>query len=162
MKVLYLIDSGKYKYHRDLIGEFLDVTGGDVLDIPDDGTRQMKFFDVKDAGADVIITFDGTGLDFRTVSDTLSLNNLYARMAHILFHRPSFYDKTLFRLENLSMFMYIPAEEDTKDLGGKYPDLPNIRNMGKFYYKAGNESERETNKESIKRWWDDFRKEAMI
>ena len=162
MKILYLIDSGTFKYHKELAEEFRSITGGEVLDIPDDASRQMKFFDVKGAGADVIITFDGTGLDFRTVSDTLSLNNLYARMAHILFHKPSFYDKALFRLENLSMFMYIPAGEDTKDFGDRYPGVPNIRSMGEFYYKSDNDKEREINRQSVKTWWDDFRKEAMI
>ncbi len=162
MKVLYIIDGEKYKYHRDLVGQFLDVTGGEVLDIPDDDMRQMRFGEVGEAGADVIVTFDGVGLDFRTVSDTMSLNNLYARMAHILFHKPSFYDSTLFRRQNLSMFTYIPSGEDTQDFSEKYPEIPNIRNFEECYYKADSNEEREVNAAAIRNWWDGFRKEAML
>ncbi len=162
MKILYLIDSSTYKYHKDIIKVFLEVTGGEVLDLPDDGGRQMKFFDVKEAGADLIITFDGVGLDFRTVSDTLSLNNLYARMAHILFHKLSFYDQKLLRRQNLSMFTYIPDSEDIAACRDKYEDIPNMYSFGEFYYKADNESERMANRKTIEAWWDDFKREAML
>ncbi len=162
MRILYLIDSGTYRYHKELIGDFLDVTGGEVMDIPDDGMRQMKFNDVKKYGADVIITFDGIGLDFRTVSDTLSLNNLYSRMAHILFHKLSFYDRKILIRQNLSMFTYIPNDEDPDAAGGKYEDIPNIRSFGVFSYKIYNEAEREKNRETIREWWDDFKREAML
>ncbi len=162
MKILYLTDTDRYQYHKELAGEFLEITGGEVMDIPDDGNRQMKFFDVKNAAADVIITFDGTGLDFRTVSDTLSLNNLYARMAHILFHKPSFYEQKILIRQNLSMFTYIPNNEDPASFSGKYEDIPNVRLFGEFSYKPYNDEEKKMNRETIRAWWDDFKKEAML
>ena len=162
MKILYITDSKKYKYHNEIIGDFLSVTGGEVLDLPIDDSREMKYFDVANAKADVIITLDCAGLDFMTVTDTLSLNNLNARMAHIMFHQPSFYGQVLNFRQNLSMFTYVPAEEDAERYRRIYEEVPNILNFCEFDYKACNEEEHLSNRANIQKWWDSFKKDAML
>ena len=162
MKILYLTDSKKYKYHKEIIEDFLSVTGGDVIDLPTGDDREMRYFDVVDADPDVVITFDCAGMDFLTVTDTLSLNNIYARMAHILFHQPSFYGQVLNLRQNLSMFTYLPASEDPERYRRIYEDVPNILIFPEFNYKACNDEEHLSNKEFIRKWWEEFKKDAMI
>ncbi len=162
MNILYLTDSRQFGYHKDLIKDFLSVTGGEVFDLSDDYAKAKKYQDIENFGADVIITFDGAGLDYRTVMDTLSFNNLFARMAHILFHKPSFYGQMLELRQNLSMFTYIPCTEDLSSCRTRYPEIPNLNEFGKCFYKADNEKEHETNRETVRAWWDDFKREAML
>ena len=83
-------------------------------------------------------------------------------MAHILFHKPSFYGQMLNYRQNLSMFTYIPYTEDLMACREQYPDIPNLYLFGKFYYKADNETERETDKNTISLWWEEFKRDAML
>lgn len=161
MKILYLIDSDKYNYHRRLADDFISVTGGSVIDTAgaDPG---KQYYDIAGESPDVVITFDLAGHIFRTGNDTLSLNNIYARFAHILFHRSSHYGRELKSRQNLSMFTFIPAGEDVGSCRRDLPEVPNIENFVSINYKPSDDDERKDNLANIASWWARFKEEAML
>ncbi len=161
MKTVYLIDSSKYGYHKGILADFTDIVPGEVYDLAFD-ENEIMYNDIAGSGADVIITFDTSGFSYRTVMDALSFNNIYARFAHILFHKPDYYKSTIKDRQNLSMFMYIPNGEDVSACETLCPDVPNIREFGPFRYKASTEEEHEINKDTVRKWWEEFKKEAML
>ncbi len=161
MKIIYLIDSKKYNYHKTLAADFAGITGGEIIDTAKaDPGRQ--YYEISDKGPDAVITFDLAGHVFRTGNDTLSLNNIYARFAHILFHRSDHYGHELKKRQNLSMFTYIPKGEDITSYRKNYPEVPNIAEFVPISYKPANDKEREENRQNIKHWWDDFKRDAML
>ncbi len=161
MKILYIINSADYKYHIKLVEDFINVTGGEVIDttLSDPG---KQYYIIQDAAPDVVITFDLAGHVFRTGSDTLSLNNIYARFAHILFHKTDRYGRDLRKRQNLSMFTYIPVNEDIESVRASLPDLPNVNSFVSISYKPSNDEERAENITNITHWWNEFKKEAML
>ncbi len=161
MKILYLIDSDKYNYHRRLADDFISVTGGSIIDTAgaDPG---KQYYDIAGESPDVVITFDLAGHIFRTGNDTLSLNNIYARFAHILFHRSSHYGRELKARQNLSMFTFIPSGEDVGSYRRDLPDVPNIDSFVNIRYKPDNNTEHKENLANITRWWSDFKRKAML
>lgn len=162
MIVLYLINSSKFNYHNEVVKEFTEIVPGEVMEISEGRDSGAQYSDIEDRKPDVIITFDGSGFELRTVMDTLSLNNIYARCAHILFHKPSFYSHILDARQNLSMFTYIPYGPDVESLKKEYPEVPNLAAFPEFYYKATDDNERKINSESIKTWWEEFKRDAML
>ncbi|MBR2530104.1 MAG: hypothetical protein IKE35_03665 [Lachnospiraceae bacterium] len=162
MKVIYLINSKEYNYHKNLADDFVRITGGDVIDMGDGSNLGMRYYEIEKLSPDVIITFDLAGHLLRTGNDSLSLNNIYARSAHILFHKPDHYGRSLKVRQNLSMFTFIPNGSSTETARAGYPEVPNIEEFVPISYKPANDKEREENIENIKRWWDDFRREAML
>ena len=162
MKVIYLINSKEYNYHKSLAVDFSGVTGGDVIDMGDGSNLGMRYYEIEKMAPDVIITFDLAGHLLRTGNDSLSLNNIYARSAHILFHKPDHYGRNLKVRQNLSMFTYIPNGSDAEAVRTGYPEIPNIDEFVQISYKPADDKEREDNIENIKRWWNDFKREAML
>ena len=161
MKIIYLINGRKYGYHKTLARDFLEVIPGEVLDMSDGTPFGQRYYELEEKDPDVIITFDLAGHDLRTGSGTLSLNNLYARMAHILFHDPDRYGRDAALRQNLSMFMYIPAKEDGA-YSANLQDVPNIRSFVPVRYMADSAEEHAGNVENIKVWWERFKKDAML
>ncbi|MCR5300870.1 MAG: hypothetical protein K6E49_00355 [Lachnospiraceae bacterium] len=161
MKILYLIDSKKYNYHKRLADDFISVTGGNVIDTAgaDPG---KQYYDIAEEDPDVVITFDLAGHEFRTGNDTLSLNNIYTRFAHILFHRSSHYGRELKARQNLSMFTFIPSGEDAGICRRDLPEVPNIDNFVNISYKPESDSEQKENLANIALWWSDFKRKAML
>ena len=84
------------------------------------------------------------------------------RVAHILFHKPDHYGRNLKVRQNLSMFTYIPNGSDAEAVQAVYPEVPNIEEFVPISYKPADDKERKENIESIKRWWNDFKREAML
>ena len=162
MTVLYLINNKEYNYHMDLKECFADIIPGEVFDVSDEEYRGRRFNEIEAKNADVIITFDGSGLELRTTTDSLSLNNIYARFAHILFHKPSYYGQLLGKRQNLSMFTYVPEGTDVIELGQQFPEIPNLFEFGEFYYKPQSDHEKDVNRKTVESWWEEFKKEAMI
>ena len=162
MNIIYLINSKEYNYHKKVAEDFVSVTGGSVIDMGDGTNLGARFYEINGKRPDVIITFDLAGHVLRTGNNTLSLNNIYARFAHILFHKTDHYGRDLKARQNLSMFTYIPVSEDPERYRRIYEDVPNILNFPEFNYKACNDEEHLSNKESIKKWWEEFKKDAMI
>ena len=162
MNIIYLIDSKEYNYHKSLADVFSGVTGGTVIDMGDGTNLGMRYYEIEKLSPDVIITFDLAGHLLRTGNDSLSLNNIYARSAHILFHKPEHYGRNLKARQNLSMFTYIPNGGDAEAVRAEYPEVPNIEEFVPISYKPADDKERKENIENIKRWWDDFRREAML
>ena len=162
MNIIYLINSKEHNYHKSLADDFVSVTGGSIVDMGDGTNLGIRYRQIIDMVPDVIITFDLAGHVLRTGNDTLSLNNIYARSAHILFHKTDHYGRSLKARQNLSMFTYIPNGQDVKEAGSALPEVPNIKEFVPVIYRSPDDKERSDNIESIKRWWDDFRKEAMI
>ena len=162
MNIIYLINSKEYNYHKSLADDFVSVTGGSIIDMGDGTNLGTRYHQIIDKIPDVIITFDLAGHVLRPGNDTLSLNNIYARSAHILFHKTDHYGRSLKARQNLSMFTYIPNGQDVKEVESAFSKVPNIREFVPIMYKSANDKERNDNIESIKHWWDDFRREAML
>ena len=162
MKILYLINSKEYGYHKKLAEDFINVTGGEVIDMGDGTNLGIRYYEINDISPDVVITFDLAGHVLRTGNDTLSLNNIYARFAHILFHKPEHYGRDLKARQNLSMFTFVPNGTDVAAFLSACDEIPNIKQFVPFEFKPADDKEREENMTQIRRWWDDFRKEAMI
>ena len=162
MKLVYLINTKEYKYHKNMIEDFSSVIPGDILDMSDGTAKGSRYEEIRALDPDIVITFDLSGFELRTVSDTLSLNSIYARMAHILFHSTDHYGNLLKARQNLSMFTYVPENEDINACRSRYNEVPNIERFPKIDYKADLEEEHEANRRNIRSWWEEFRKEAMI
>ena len=162
MKLLYLIDSQHYSYHKDLIGDFESVIPGEILDMSDGTNLGRRYRQISEIAPDIVITFDLAGHVLRTGSDTLSLNNIYARMAHILFHKTEFYGGNLKARQNLSMFTYISKGEDIGSIKDRFPDVPNFTEFVDFSYKPYSEDDHNNNRDNIRSWWEGFKKEIML
>lgn len=162
MNIIYLINSKEYNYHKSLVEDFKSVTGGEIIDMGDGTNLGIRYHEIESKTPFVVITFDLAGHALRTGNDTLSLNNIYARFAHILFHKTDHYGRDLKARQNLSMFTYVQNGTDTKSLRDTYPDVPNIEEFVPISYKPADDKERDSNAASIRRWWDDFCKEAML
>ena len=162
MTILYLIDSKEYNYHKSLANVFIGVTGGSIVDMGDGTNLGSRYYEIEGMSPDAIITFDLAGHLLRTGSDSLSLNNIYARFAHILFHKTDHYGRDLKARQNLSMFTFIPHGENVEIVKSNCPEVPNIKEFVSISYKPSDDREREINTENIKCWWDDFKREAML
>ncbi len=162
MKVLYLTDSSRFNYHKNLVADFTEVIPGDVYDMSDGKPLGERYYEIEGAKPDVIITFDLAGHVLRTGSDTLSLNNVYARMAHILFQNTDRYGADLRARQNLSMFTYIPEGSDVAAARCKYAEVPNILEFVPVERNPQTDEQHEKNREMIKIWWDEYKKEAML
>lgn len=161
-KIVYLIDSKNYNYHMEIVNDFVCVTGGSIIDMGDGTNLGTRYYEIEDNSPDVIITFDLAGHPLRTGNDTLSLNNIYSRVAHILFHKTTHYGRDLKARQNLSMFTFVPNGEDVETVKANCPEVPNIEEFVHFSYKPEDNKEREKNIENIRCWWDDFKREAML
>lgn len=162
MEILYLINTKEYNYHKNLAEEFGKIMPGRVLDMSDGTPFGDRYYDIEEMDPDVVITFDLAGHVLRTGNDTLSLNNIYARFAHILFHKPEFYGNDLGSRQNLSMFTYVVNGEDLVSFRNQFPEIPNVSEFPEVFYKADSESEHEQNRKAVSAWWEDFRKDAML
>lgn len=162
MKVLYLINSKEYSYHKGMINDFTACISGDVIDMSCGEYLHEIYYDIEEKSPDVIITFDLAGFELRTASDTLSLNRIYARMAHIIFSKKCLSDRSLKERQNLSMFTYIPNGYNIAEVMNKCPEVPNVFEFVKVSYKADTEPEHEENKVNIEKWWETFKREAML
>ena len=162
MNTLYLIDTAKYTYHKRIIKSFTDVIPGKVFDMSDGTPYGNRYYEIEKSAPDAIITLDLAGHVLRTGNGTLSLNNIYARMAHILFHGPDHYGRDMKARQNLSMFTYIPTGEDVDKCTANLTEVPNIRSFVPFDYKADDETEQVVNRENIAKWWEEFKKDAML
>lgn len=162
MKIVYLINSKEYNYHKSLADDFVSVTGGGIIDMGDGTNLATRYCEIEGMAPDVIITFDLAGHVLRTGNDTLSLNNIYARFAHILFHKTDHYGRVLKARQNLSMFTYIPSGQDVEAARCSFSEVPIIEEFVPIIYKSPDDKECIDNIESIRRWWGDFLKEAML
>ena len=162
MKIVYLINSIEFNYHKNIVDDFTSVTGGDVIDMSDGKPLGDRYYEIEECKADVIITFDLAGHALRTVNDTLSLNNIYARMAHILFLNTDRYGSDLRARQNLSMFTYVVNGTDLKTIREKLTEVWNILDFPPIERKAQNDEQHSNNREMVARWWEDFKKEAML
>ncbi len=161
MRILYLIDSKK-NYHKRILPQFLEITGGEVIDMADPIPLSDMYFRIEEYRPDVVITFDLAGFELRTSSDTLSLNNIYARMAHILFGSSGNYGADIKARQNLSMFTYIPDGEDCSEFLRRNPLIANVACFKAFDRNAESDEEKEKNISSIRAWWSEFKTEAML
>ena len=162
MRVLYLINSKEYKYHLRLSEDFCTVIPGNVLDMADGTPLGDRYYEIEEKHPDAVITFDLAGHALRTGNDTLSLNNICARFAHILFQKADRYGNDMKYRQNLSMFTYFAKGEDTSIFREKFSEISNICEFVPIVYKADNEEKRAENRRNIKIWWEGFKEEAML
>ena len=161
MKIIYLINSKDYSYHKKIVLDFISITGGEAIETSG-ANLGIQYYEIERLLPDLIITFDLAGHVFRTGSDTLSLNNIYARFAHILFRHYDHYGPALKARQNLSMFTFIPASEDVGSYRKRFEEIPNIETFVSINYKPSDENERKNNLANIEIWWNEFKKEAML
>lgn len=161
-KTLYLINTKEYPYHKNIVSDFTKVIPGEVIDMSQGSPLHEIYYEIEKKSPNVVITFDLAGFELRTGSDTLSLNGLYARMAHIIFSKKNVNSSNLKLRQNLSMFTYIPEGIGVDEVKRTCPEVPNISNFVQFIYRADNVDEHEMNQNSIRRWWDDFKRDAML
>ena len=162
MNILYLTNTKQYSYHKKMADDFIIVTGGRLINIADEPDLGQCYHNISGSDPDVIITFDLAGHVFRTGTDKLSLNNIYARFAHILFHKPDYYGHDLKTRQNLSMFTYVPLGMLSDSLRKELSEVPNILEFVQIDYKSDTVDSRNDNQNNISLWWNDFRKAAML
>ncbi|MBO4266074.1 MAG: hypothetical protein J5910_02690 [Lachnospiraceae bacterium] len=161
-RILYLINSKEYNYHKRMAEDFCAIIPGNILDMSDGKAPAERYYEIEEMHPEVIITFDLAGYELRTGNDTLSLNNIYARYAHILFHRSERYGNDLKCRQNLSMFTFVTEGEDINAFRERFPEIPNVCEFVDVSYKADNEYERADNRNKIRSWWEGFKEEAML
>ena len=162
MNTLYIINSREHKYHKDIIGDFMYVLPGSIVDMSEVTNPGTGYREVEQSQPELIITFDLAGHVFRTESDTLSLNNIYTRCANILFHKTDFYGNDLKARQNLSMFTFTVNTEDAEHCRERFPEVPNISRFAAIDYKAATPEQHEENRKNIAGWWEEFKREAML
>lgn len=159
MRVAYVINSEQYPYHKQILSDFESVVPGKIYDVAEWDYRIVN--EIVNCKYNVVIFFDLAGHQFRTTSDTLTFNKLTCRVANILFRRVEEYMHVECR-QNLSSFMYISRRDNLEQVKRRCVEVPNIFYFPEFRYKADSEEEHAFNMESVKVWWSDYIKEAMI
>lgn len=162
MKILYLIDTKKYTYHKNIIEDFKTVIDGEVMDLSNISDLGSAYHSIDQFKPNVIIIFDLIGHEFKTGNGTLSLNGIYCRIANVLFQKVQVYGNETKLRQNLSSFMYISERDDVILVKDNCPDVPNIDYLKGIQYKISSEEEHLENQNKISLWWQDFKKEAMI
>ena len=132
------------------------------MDMSDGTDLGERYYEIEEMRPNAVVTFDLAGHSLRTGNDTLSLNNLYARFAHILFQRADRFGSDLKCRQNLSMFTYFSNSDDIESCREHFSEIPNIREFVSIIYKPDNEKDRDDNRMKIRAWWDKFKKEAML
>lgn len=133
MKIIVVIDSSKYKNHKE---EFLKLEGRchkanysvGLLDISESLAEEEQYAALVREDADWIISFDMAGFSLRTELDSASYNNLHCKMAHILFRQMDEYLYLNNRM-NFSMFLFLVSDNYNRELQQfktKHPNLPNL------------------------------------
>ncbi len=162
MKILFVINSGKFAYHNilysDLAEEFrnfwTDRTGDavelfcvDMNQINTQGKALYElFYEIQDVNADLIVTLDCAGFELRTEGDGLSLNILPSRMIHILCGRKEMFREELSLRQNFSMFLCSMAGESFGE------HIPNVCDFPKVMYKSADAADRMSNREAVREW----------
>ena len=162
MKTLYIINSKEQKYHKEVLTDFMSVAPGDVIDLAEVADLGSKYIEIEQKEPDLIITFDLAGHVFRTESDTLSLNNVYARTANILFHKTDHYGRDLKARQNLSMFTFTVKGEDVEKCREHFDEVPNISEFAAIDYNAQTDVQHEENRRNLALWLEEFKREAML
>lgn len=162
MNIIYLINSKEYNYHSSLADTFNKVIPGKVINVNDYEDPSEGYREIKQSNPEVIITFDLAGHVFRTGMDELTLNALPCRIANILFQKRNSYGVQIKKRENLSTFMYISANDDVLDARKYLEEVPNIDSFPEIEYKNRDISSNQDNIKAIEKWWDSFKRDAMI
>lgn len=177
MNILILSDTSKYSYHKNAIADLENVIFScqkdndrnsqvGIIDLSDNSPMNIHFRKVKSFNSDLIINLDFSGFIFRTEGESISLNDLHSRIVNIMFQKPEYYTDELSFRQNLSMFTYFPsrivaAENDLKILIDKYPNIPNIRIMCEYDYKAISDNDKEINLYNLRKWIGEMFEDVM-
>lgn len=162
MKVVYIINSKKYAYHKQVLNDLMQICSGEVYDMSDGCEHNVRYNQIAECRADVIITLDAAGFELRTGNDTLSLNSLYCRCAHILFGKIDSYGSDIKARQNLSMFTYISTRNNLEEVSKQLREVPNIEYFCEYEYKSSDENRLRENRENLSKWWEAFCKSAMV
>ena len=157
MKVLIVVNSKKYSYHKSAaenlsrgINSIADVA---IYDMEPNIASHEHFFAIKDVNPDVLITLDCAGFDMLTTGKILAYNTMPCRMAHIIIDKEYKLKNELSNRMNLSMFAYFAPNHDIDELSKKYPDIPNI-----LKYNEGLCEDEACSRQ----WFEDFLKEGLL
>lgn len=161
MKLLILINNKNNKYHNELANKFLKIfneADGQVIDLSSGKPLHEIFYEIKAYKADVIITVDFAGFELVTEDDTLSLNNIHARIVNVLLHGVDCYKKELKYRQNLSMFTYLSkrgidnVDDFIKAFRKNHPQIPNVDWFCHYDYEALDVKELERNDANLHDW----------
>jgi len=157
MKVLIIIDTKKYKKHKEMAEMFKTALSEHIVDIYDmgcDAPEHEKFYAIKAAMGNVGITFDCAGFEMVNITEVLSYNSFTIRMAHIIFDKVYKFDEALKHMQNLSMFTYVSEGENMEKVKAQYTLIPNLDQHQLKVEALGSEQ--------IRSWFSEFCKEAML
>lgn len=169
MKVIEIIDSKKYRYHRTVLNDWTCAMKkhygiGEVfiVDIADNIASHERYSMIEDYKADLIITMDFSGFDMLTGSNNLSLNCIPAKVAHILFHNKDKYRLEVSYRQNFSMFTCINQFDDVTNWENTEDNISNIVSAPDIEYIEDNEEVHDSNQKKICEWLAMFDEIAMI
>lgn len=129
MKVLFIIHSRNNKKHTSIVDTYKQGMGAgneyQVLDMACGKALHIIYQELQAARPDLVMTLDCAGFEMKTEMDSISLNKLTCRVAHLLFDAPYKYKNYLQEEFNLSHFFYFAVTSDLAKVQSMYPNLPN-------------------------------------
>jgi hypothetical protein len=157
MKIVFVINSKKYFYHKDMLRQFLisaEKYGTcRIIDLSVGTAFHMIYDEIEQSGCDLLISLDLAGFEFRTETNTLSYNNLGCRMAHVLFRGMHEYREELRQQMNFSMFLFSMREEDVAVMNDRYPNIPNVERIERMEYRHPAEEDMAKSRNIINKWF---------
>lgn len=168
ISILIVINSKKYKYHKDFVKVMSTLTETvSVVDMSSDKLLHELFYEIDGSSSKMIMTLDFAGFELRTEMDNISLNSISKRIVNVLFHKKNHYTDELKYRQNLSMFTYFCRKDMEDDnslllLKEKYPLVPNINFFCEYDCLACSEIEVEKNKRNVVDWFEYIIKDIRI
>lgn len=107
------------------------------------------YFDIVNAGANLIVSINGAGLELRTETDEPSLNLIRARVMHLCFATDKC-EKLFHEWLNLSHYVFINVENDLEEFCKMHLNLPNVYRLPKW------------DSENIMQWFEKMSREMML
>lgn len=166
MKIMFVINSKRYSYHKDILRNFTETAEGygifQTLDMGDNLSLSAKYDRIVKSECDLLISFDCAGFEFRTETNTLSYNNFGCRMAHILFRSMDEYREELRQQMNFSMFVFSERVDDVSAISERYPNIPNIELMERLEHSQCKNENIRKNRQIVMEWFRHIIEEAEL
>ena len=169
MEVLFLINTKKYGYHSRIIKDFTEAVCDNyldancrIIDFAEATPLHELYNQIISNKSDLIITFDYSGFELTTEGDTLSLNTVPAKMAHILFQNIDRYRLEISYRQNFSMFTCISNNDDINNWKNVSENICNIEKFPELNIASDTEEVHISNKGNINKWINDFMKKLRI
>ena len=127
------------KIARRLKEKLQDCDKNITVELWEESRRQIACADIRQAQADLFITFNLAGFEPCTLTGGVAFNLLDCKQIHFLLDAKLENEKYLARLLSISMFFYCADEAFYHLLMEKYPDLPYLKEMDGWEREGGEE-----------------------